>query len=576
MKSMIKKSVLPIAIIICLVLGASQTALASGTFRTTAGVHLRSQASTSSSSLGGISQDTSVEVLEHDPAGWSRVRVGSTTGYIRSDFLKVSIGDTPVSFVTTSGVHLRSGASTSSSSLAGISQGASVEVLEHDPAGWSRVQVGGTTGYIRSDFLRHAGTAAASSSSGDGGAGDESGGTVGQRQTLGNVNLRSGASTSSSVLKVLANGTVVDVIENGSNGWSEVSHNGTAGYIRSDLLGTVSSGSQQGSSTLYTAGNVNLRKGASTSSGIIKTLANATAVEVDGGESNGWYKVSHNGTEGYIRADLLTYSEKGDSSTRYTDGNVNLRTGASTSSSIIRTLANGTAVVVTANESNGWSKVALGDTTGYIRSDLLTASPSGSGQVLGIYRTITDVNVRSGPSTSSSKLTALPSGTSVDVFANESNGWSRVRAGNTNGYIRSDLLTPGSNVELVTMSEITSTLPVRQNIRVVDVRSRVSFNIMIFSKGLHADYDFPTSEDVNAMFSTRGGVRSWSARPLWVYVGNRVYAAASHGMPHDVNFVNNGVNGHFCLHFHDTVTNSKSYQADLRASVLEAYDKRPR
>gem|GEM_PF-620250 len=567
--SILGKIVLPVMALV-LVFSLSQTALASGTFRVTAGVHVRSSESAQASSLTTVNEGTSVDVLEHNPAGWSKVQVGSTTGYIRSDFLKLSIGDNPVSFRVTTGVHVRASASTSASSLTTVNEGSSVDVLEHNPAGWSKVQVGGTTGYIRSDFLKHTGTASASSSGSGGSA------SAAQRQTKGNVNLRSSASTTSSILKTLPNGTVVDVLDSETSGWSKVSYSGDTGYIRSDLLESVSSSAQSETQTRYTTGNVNLRKSASTSAGIIRTLSQGTSVEVISNETNGWSKVSHNGDTGYIRSDLLTASSQGDSQTRYTDGNVNLRSSASTSSSILRTLSSGTAVEVLGTDS-GWSRVSHNNSTGYIRSDLLLSSPPASSGPVGVMQTTTGVNVRSGPSTGTQVLTTLVGGSSVEVLAHESNGWSKVKTGNINGYIRSDLLHIGSPVELVTMAEITHLLPTKQNIRIVDVRTGTSFNIRIFSKGLHADYDTATKADTDAMFATRNGVRSWAARPVWVYVGNRVFAASTHGMPHaGSSIAGNGVDGHFCLHFHNTVTNSKTYQADLRRAVQEAYDKRPR
>lgn len=580
MKNILKKVALPV-VIVTMILGLSQTAAASGTFRVTAGVHVRSSASTTASSMTTVNAGDSVDVLEHDPAGWSKVQVGSTVGYIRSDFLKFSIGDTPATFYTTAGVHVRASASTSAKSLATVTAGDAVEVLEHNPAGWSKVRVGGITGYIRSDFLKHEGTASSSSSGAGGilpvsGEGD----IIGQLKTLGNVNMRTEPTTSSKVIKLLSDGTVVGLLKNESNGWSRVTYNGATGYIRSDLLAQESATAGQNAITLYTVGNVNFRSSASTSSSIIRTLAKGTAVDVMAIESDGWSKVVHNGKDGYIKSDLLTPSSKGETETRYVTGNVNLRKGPTTSSSIIRTLVPGSAVTVISTEMSGkeeWSRVTHNGTEGYIRSDLLSNVPLGPEPIIARLQVVapSGANVRSGPNASTKKLGTLNFGSEVEVYANEA-GWTRVKYQGGVGYIRSDLLGSAAKVELVTMAEISSTLPYRQNIRVVDVRTGVSFNIQIFSKGTHADYDFPTRADVDAMFSTRNGVRSWAARPVWVYVGNRVYAAATHGMPHDVSFVSgNGIDGHFCLHFRNTTANSKSYQEDLRRAVQEAYDKRP-
>jgi len=78
------------------------------------------------------------------------------------------------------------------------------------------------------------------------------------------------------------------------------------------------------------------------------------------------------------------------------------------------------------------------------------------------------------------------------------------------------------------------------------------------------------------MLRTRNGTWAWAPRPVWVTIGERTFAAALNGMPHDVSTIrDNGLNGHLCLHFNNTVTNSKSYQRDLNNAVVEAWDKRP-
>jgi len=563
----------------------SQTALATGALRTTTGVNLRSSPDSSAGSLRTVSAGTNVEILEHDPAGWSKVQVGSTVGYIRSDFLRVPSGDLPATFRATTGVNMRSSPSSNAGSLRTVSAGTNVEVIEHDPAGWSKVTVGDTTGFIRSDFLRYTGISAGTPPSGGGDtpvAGDTpatgdtpaSGTVIATLKTVNSVNLRSGASTTSSIIRTLAKNTSVDVLANESNGWSKVVHNGTNGYIRSDLL--TSTTATQSSQILYTIGNVNLRASASTSSNILKTLPKSTPVDVLG-ESNGWYNVSHSGTIGHIRADMLTSSpSQQGSQVMRTVSAVNLRASASASSSILKTLAQGATVDVLANESNGWSKVSHNGTNGYIKTSLLSASAAE--QAIATIKTLIRVNLRAGPSTTTAILRTLEANTSVDILENQSDGWSRVRVGSTSGYIRSDLLTGGS-VEHISWSDVKSILPTGTNLRVVDVHTGISFNIRVFSKSVHADVEPPTRDDSDAMLRTRNGVWSWSPRPVWVTVGSRTFAAALNGMPHDVSTIrDNGINGHFCLWFKDSASNtntSQSYSRNMLNAVKEAYDNRP-
>jgi len=449
-----------------------------------------------------------VEVFEHDPAGWSRVQVGNSTGFIRSDFLKAHSGSSPATFSTTAGVNIRATASIDSKVLSTIVAGASVEVLEHDPAGWSRVRVDDVTGFIRSDFLSRlgAGTQAAAVSATEQ--------AMGVLKTTGNVNLRSSSSTDADIIRTLAADTSVDVLANDSNGWSRVSHNGTDGFIRSDLLSESGASSGQAASMLKTTGNVNLRSGTSTNTSIIRTLSPNTSVEVLAQESNGWSRVSHNGTSGFIRSDLI--SEAG----------------------------------------------------------------AGAGSTL---KTVTGVNLRSGPSTNHNIIRLLTVNTNVEVLERQSNGWSRVSHNGTTGFIRSDLLGAGGlNVELSEYSEIRRLLTRNATLRVVDVRTGISYNIRTMGAGgpRHVDVDTASAADTDAKLRSRSGVWAWAPRPVWVTIDNRTFAAAINGMPHGGSSVSgNGLNGHFCIHFRGSTPNGPSatgsYQRNMQNAVTEAWERRP-
>jgi len=237
-------------------------------------------------------------------------------------------------------------------------------------------------------------------------------------------------------------------------------------------------------------------------------------------------------------------------------------------------LATGTSVEVLENQSDGWSKVRHNDTDGFIKSDLLTSS---SEAAIGTLRTVTGVNFRAGPSTNHDIIGHVAVNTAVDILENQSNGWSRVRHNGTVGFIKSEFLGTGARtIELIDWSTAKSIVPTGVNLRVVDVRTGISFNLRGFSKSGHMDSEPPTQEDTDAILRSRGGVWAWAPRPVWVTVGDRTYAASLNGMPHDVSTIrNNGMNGHLCLHFNNTVTNSKSYQRNLNNAVMEAYDARP-
>jgi len=360
-----------VMILVCLSLGLSHTALAAETFVTTDSVNIRSGPSQDDPRIGGLYAGADVTVLEHDPAGWSTVSFEGKTGYIRSDFLRFPIGSTAATFRTTDDVRLRAEKSTDSAVIKMVVHGTGVEVLDHDPAGWSRVRTDGKTGYIRSDFLTR------------------------------------------------------------------------------DISFTASAA-------------------ASTTT----TPAATPAVT---------------------------------STTLFTTGAVNFREGPSTESAKITTLNAGTAVNVTEQYPSGWSKCNAAGSTGYIRTDLLSSSS-------------------------------------------------------------------GGKVEFLNWSEAKNVVKIGVPIRVLDVRTGLSYTIQCFSRSGHADVEPLTAADTETMLRSRNGVWAWAPRPVWVTIGDRTIAASLNGMPHAGSTISgNNMNGHLCLHFGGTVTNNKSYQQDLRNAVDEAY-----
>jgi len=389
------KTLLFTALTIGIIFALAQTAIAAGTitFRTTYGVNMRSEASTTANVLRTVDAGAVVEVLNHNPADWSRVRVGGTTGFIRSDFLAVPASSLPAAFTTTYGVNMRSSASTTASVLRTVDAGATVEVLNHNPADWSRVRVGGTVGFIRSDFL-----------------------------TIANVQATQGSTV------------------------------------------TVNS-------TSTTNANVN-----STATANVRPVNNTnTAVDI---------------------APV----------TLWTTASVNVRSSASLDASVITVLDEGTAVSVTALDSASWSRVQVGSIVGYIRMDLLRGN--------------------------------------VD------------------------------NVELLEWSIVRNLISNGQVLHITDVRTGISYNVRVFTRGRHADVEAVTQADSDIIRSINGGSWTWERRPVWVTFDGRTVAASINAMPHGQWSVQgNGMNGHICLHFLGSENHNGSESSARRhhANVLEAF-----
>ena len=290
---------------ICMFVGVSQTALAAGTFQTTSRVNLRAEPSTNADIVSVVYLGTNVEVAAHDPSGWSRVQVNGVSGYIRSDFLRFPVGDSPPTFRATAGVNVRSGASTGADIIDSVARGGNVEVLEHVPNAWSRVRVDGTAGFIRSDFLTRSepGTSIGVGPSAQVASATQAAPTT--LRTVGNVNMRSGPSTNYNRIALLAPNTSVEVLAALPSGWSRVNHGGTTGYISSELISAAGAPNQSVVRLYTNTAGVRLRSGPSTNYRIVDSFSVGTAVEVLENRADGWSRVRHGGNTGFIRSDLL-------------------------------------------------------------------------------------------------------------------------------------------------------------------------------------------------------------------------------------------------------------------------------
>ena len=107
-----------------------------------------------------------------------------------------------------------------------------------------------------------------------------------------------------SVIATLSQGTTVAVTNNSSE-WYKVIVDGKEGYVSgSYLTGTTATDFSVGSGKITCSSTVNLRSEANTSSSILASLSNGTAVTITG-VSGGWYKVSVNGKTGYVHPDYV-------------------------------------------------------------------------------------------------------------------------------------------------------------------------------------------------------------------------------------------------------------------------------
>ena len=191
------------------------------------------------------------------------------------------------------------------------------------------------------------------------------------------------------IITTLSNGTTLAVLDNSSS-WYKVAVNGQEGYVSGEYLtGTTTEDFALGTGTIVCDTTVNFRSQPNTSSSVLASLKNGTAVTVTG-ISNGWFKATYNGQSGYISGDYVSFGGSSSSSTSSSaststsstqsakvvcDTTVNFRSQPNTSCTVLASLANGTVVTVTSS-SNGWYTATDNGMTGYLSADYVQLTGS--------------------------------------------------------------------------------------------------------------------------------------------------------------------------------------------------------
>ena len=209
------------------------------------------------------------------------------------------------------------------------------------------------------------------------------------------LNVRSGPSTSNSVITKAYKGDKVEILES-SSGWHKIKlSNGKIGWSSGDYIkiGSTDSGSttpSTGKTGTVTASALNIRSGAGTNYSVITKAYRGDKVEILE-TSGGWNKVKlSNGKVGWASGQYISTSSTGgntggtDTSTPSTGktGTViasalNIRSGAGTNYSVVTKAYKGDKVEIL-ETSGGWNKVKLSNgKVGWASGQYISTSSTG-------------------------------------------------------------------------------------------------------------------------------------------------------------------------------------------------------
>lgn len=147
---------------------------------------------------------------------------GGDTGTDVQPSEETPVDNGPQYATATTTVNVRSSDSEQADKLGKVTGGSRVQVQEVIANGWTKIVFEGKDGYIKSEYLQMAESAAGLD-------------VIGTVTATTNINVRSAASETADRLGVLAAGESLDLLAD-ENGWCKVKYNGQVGYVKSDYV----------------------------------------------------------------------------------------------------------------------------------------------------------------------------------------------------------------------------------------------------------------------------------------------------------------------------------------------------
>ena len=178
-----------------------------------------------------------------------------------------------------------------------------------------------------------------------------------------NVRIRENANEDSQIIGYLTNGQEVEIIGE-TDGWYQIKSNDVKGYIKFDYIKVLSDTNIVTGTVVNISTTLSVRETSDVLGKELAKLTNGTKLIVIG-EEDSWYKIKYENLVGYVYKDYVkvnkentqiennfeSVQERTISTTKGTvtgvNTSLNVRSGASTSASIIGTLKNGANVDIT-------------------------------------------------------------------------------------------------------------------------------------------------------------------------------------------------------------------------------------
>ena len=259
------------------------------------------------------------------------------------------------------------------------------------------------------------------------------GATTQMTATVG-VNIRSGASTQSSILGGLYRGQTVTAISSAA-GWTKITFRGSTAYVASKYLSKgkdLPVPKKIGAGTVkITTTALNLRTGPGLSYRVIKVLKGGTKVTLTGKTARGWAQLINGKSTGWSSMQYLASSTTGRPAIigkRVATADLDIRTTSGANAKTIAEVKKGTALSVTGAIQNGRAQIIYKGAIRWVTAKYLTnlksnlPAPPKLPKITGTRYATATLNIRSTYADKYKLITEVPRGTKLNITGVVKNG----------------------------------------------------------------------------------------------------------------------------------------------------------
>ena len=259
------------------------------------------------------------------------------------------------------------------------------------------------------------------------------GATTQMTATVG-VNIRSGASTQSSILGGLYRGQTVTAISSAA-GWTKITFGGSTAYVASKYLSKgkdLPVPKKIGAGTVkITTTALNLRTGPGLSYRVIKVLKGGTKVTLTGKTARGWAQLINGKSTGWSSMQYLASSTTGRPAIigkRVATADLDIRTTSGANAKTIAEVKKGTALSVTGAIQNGRAQIIYKGAIRWVTAKYLTnlksnlPAPPKLPKITGTRYATATLNIRSTYADKYKLITEVPRGTKLNITGVVKNG----------------------------------------------------------------------------------------------------------------------------------------------------------